>query len=406
MITFRTTGDIQIDTKPAETAYQKIQENAMSGWLTIPTPETNLEDIKLTAQKINADSDFLICIGIGGSYLGHRAIIEALGNNSKTKILYAGNSLSTKSLHKIINEIGDANFSLNVISKSGTTTEPAITFRILKQKLIEKYGEEEAANRIYATTDSKNGALKSEATKNGYKTFIISDNIGGRYSVLTPVGLLPLAVAGLNIDDFIHGANELFKNPEPAYQYAILRTLCAERGYDTEVLATFDPEMHYLTEWWKQLFGESEGKNHQGIFPASVIYTTDLHSLGQYIQEGRRNIFETFINFQSAEKGLIIPQSTENLDDLNYLAEKSLDYVNEKAYEATVDAHRAGGIPVFEIKVDNQPNEKSLGNLIAFFELSCAISATLQNVDPFNQPGVEAYKTAMFRLLGKPGYTN
>ena len=405
MIRFKTAEDIYIDSSPAREAYAKIKADTMSGWLNVPTPETDFEKIKSAAQKINETSDFLVCIGIGGSYLGHKAIIETLGSHGRTKILYAGNSLSSTALAKVLDEIEGHDFSLNVISKSGTTTEPAIAFRILKQKLIEKYGEDEAKKRIYATTDAKKGALKSEADRNGYETFVVPDNIGGRYSVLTPVGLLPLAVANINIDELINGANEVLENPEPAYQYAILRALCAERNYDTEILATFDPELQYFNEWWKQLFGESEGKNHQGIFPASVVYTTDLHSLGQFMQEGRRNIFETFVNFGNPRTETIkIPETEDNLDGLNYLAGKSLSYINQKAYEATVDAHRAGGIPVFEIELDDKTNEKSLGSLIAFFELSCALSATLQKVNPFDQPGVEAYKTAMFRLLGKPGF--
>lgn len=390
----------------------KLQHHPMSGWLTLPTDydELELQRIKQAASSIRKSSQYLVCIGIGGSYLGHRALIEALHPDSSTQILYAGNSLSSYELQRTLDQLGDADFSINVISKSGTTTEPAIAFRIFRQKLIEKYGEQEAYSRIYATTDAEHGALHDEAIQNGYHLFAIPDNVGGRYSVLSPVGLLPLAVAGVNVDQLLRGAREEFTQiendeSEPAssvFRYATLRHLLRTEDYDTEVLATFEPRLAYLNEWWKQLFGESEGKDNQGIFPASAIYTTDLHSLGQYMQQGRKNIFETILTFAEDQEGssLIIPKASSDLDNLNYLAGQSLNYVNEQALRATISAH-AQHIPVFELQLPDY-SAKSFGALVYFFELACALSASLQGSDPFNQPGVETYKQEMFRLLGRP----
>ena len=428
MIKLLTDPTLQItDLSPAATPLTELRSDKMAGWLRAPLGQMELERIKQAAAKINSDSDYLICIGIGGSYLGHKAVIDALGNRTNTKVVYAGNSLSSHELDALFREIGSKNFSVNVISKSGTTTEPAIAFRLIKAGLIAKYGEAEAARRIYATTDAKKGALHDEATKKGYQTFTIPDDIGGRYSVLTPVGLLPMAVAGLDIDAMLTAARQaasdvdlnlaeqnnptivsLTTEPKPslvkeAAKYAILRhDLYKNQSKETEVLATFEPRLATFNEWWKQLFGESEGKNNQGIFPASLIYTTDLHSLGQYMQQGRRNLFETVVKITTPNpRSIIVPAEKDNLDNLNYLAGKTLDEINKKAEEATIRAHRLGGIPVLEIEMADF-SERSIGELIYFFELSCALSAKLSGVNPFDQPGVETYKQNMFELLGKP----
>jgi glucose-6-phosphate isomerase len=348
-----------------------------------------------------------------------------LGNRSGTKVVYAGNNISSFELEKLFAEIGTADFSVNVISKSGTTTEPAIAFRLLKAGLVAKYGEKGAAARIYATTDGTKGALYEEAIKKGYTRFVIPENVGGRYSVLTAVGLLPMAVAGINCDELLAGAknaaiglNADFSTNistatvdtsastvrEAAYYALTRQKMYKEQGRETEILASFEPRMATFNEWWKQLFGESEGKENQGIFPASCIYTTDLHSMGQYIQQGRRNIMETIIKITTPNpRSILVPEEKDNLDGLNYLAGKSLDYINDKALEATVRAHRLGGIPVFEIEIPDF-SERTVGELIYFFELSCAISAVISGVNPFDQPGVETYKQNMFSLLGKPGF--
>ena len=392
----------ELNIEAAKAKLSEIKSDEMSGWLTLPTDYDREEfaRIKAAATKINSDSKYLVCIGIGGSYLGHRAVIEALGKKSPTKILYAGNFLSPASFQQVLDELGDSDFSVNVISKSGTTTEPAVAFRIFKQKLIDKYGEVGAYQRIYATTDAAKGALHDEAVANGYATFVVPDNVGGRYSVLTAVGLLPIAVAGVDIDALMAGAKaEQDADDENIYKYAALRTALFNNNYDLEVLASFEPRLYYFEEWWKQLYGESEGKNNQGIFPAATIYTTDLHSLGQYMQEGRRNIFETIINVTDENPLITVPSLEENLDGLKYLEGKSLAYINQNALRATVTAH-SDSIPVVEITTP-EINEVELGKLIYFFELSCAISAKLQGVNPFDQPGVEAYKNEMFRLLGK-----
>lgn len=412
MIDFLSQTDPQVDSSRIHTIVESIQADPMGGWFDLPEnfAVEDLKRLKATAAKIQANSDYLVCIGIGGSYLGHRALIEALRPQSRTQILYAGNSLSTIELEKLLETLDEADFSINVISKSGTTTEPAVAFRLLKAKLYQKYGDR-AAERIYATTDAAKGALYTESVARDYERFVVPDNIGGRYSVLTPVGLLPLAIAGVDLDELLAGAAAERKTfldanlaTSPIARYATFRTNLLRRGYDVEVLACFEPCFRYFSEWWKQLFGESEGKAGQGIFPASVIYTTDLHSLGQYLQDGRRNIFETMLRFERAPSSAItVPEAAENLDGLAYLEGKTLDFLNSKALEATIVAHRDGGIPVSEVVVPDI-TARSMGALVFFFETVCAISAELVGINPFDQPGVEAYKRNMFHLLGKPGF--
>lgn len=430
MISLKLHSDIDasalaVQKSAAESLVSEIKADAMAGWFTLPE-DYNREEfkrIKEVAKKIQRDSDFLVCIGIGGSYLGHRAVINALSSQikSSTKVIYAGNSLSTVEVQKIFDEIGNKDFSVNVISKSGTTTEPAIAFRIFKEKLFEKYGENEAFNRIYATTDAETGALHDEALYNHYERFIVPDSVGGRYSVLTAVGLLPIAVAGVDIDELLAGAREEEAAVETRlkegaaddiFKYAAIRHILRSRNYDTEVLSSFEPCMEYFEKWWQQLFGESEGKEDRGIFPATAIYTTDLHSLGQYMQQGRPNIFETIMTFKKnptpkntnrINPEITVPKAREDVDGLGYLEGKELGFINDKAEAATITAH-TNHIPVVELELPDL-SERSLGSLIYFFELSCAISARLQQVNPFDQPGVEAYKNEMFKLLGKPGYT-
>ena len=394
----------------AKTMVARAEEDEFGGWVNLPKDYDKEEfaRIQKAAEKINSDSDYLVCIGIGGSYLGHRAVIEALGGErGRTKIIYAGNSLSSYALKKALAQLGDADFSINVISKSGTTTEPAVAFRVFKQKLIEKYGAEETAKRIYATTDANKGALHDEAVANGYESFVVPDNIGGRYSVLTAVGLLPIAAAGIDIVALMDGAAEeraaLISDGGVAAEYAAIRNTLLTQGRDIEVLANFEPSFSYFNEWWKQLYGESEGKEGKGIFPASVIDSTDLHSMGQYLQEGRRALFETFVEVAASDSGAKVPEFGENLDGLAYLEGKELDLINKTAMEATRDAHLAGGLPILRVTMP-AIDERSIGALIYFFELACALSGFLLGVNPFNQPGVEAYKTRMFELLGKPGY--
>lgn len=410
MVKFEPDQPVAVNLNATNVALSEIRNDPMSGWLTLPDDfnREEVERIKEVARQIHEQSDFLVCIGIGGSYLGHKAIIEALGERSHTRILFAGNSLSPRSLEKLFSEIGEHSFSVNVISKSGSTLEPALAFRFFKEKLLKRYGREGAAARIYATTDAEKGILHGEAIQEDYTRFAIPDNIGGRYSVLTPVGLLPLAVAGLDIDALLEGAkierdgydNESILGNISAVRYASWRADLLSQHYDVEVLATFEPELDYLAEWWKQLFGESEGKQHQGIFPASVIYSTDLHSLGQYLQEGRRNILETFLEIEN-HTGVdfaipVIPGA--DIDGLQHLEDKMLSQVNQAALAATVAAHRSGGIPVAEVKIPSL-EERSLGALIYFFEYACALSAKLSGVNPFDQPGVEAYKTNLKQLL-------
>ena len=397
-------------------------ENEFLGWLDLPTDydKKEVEKIKKCAKKIQKDSEILVVIGIGGSYLGARAVIEALTSTfynllskeqRKTpQILYAGNNLNPNYLNDLIDLIGNRDLSVNVISKSGTTTEPAIAFRIFRELLENKYGLEEAKKRIYITTDREKGALKQIAEEEGYTTFVIPNNIGGRYSVLTAVGLLPIATAGINIDKLLDGARiaqEKYLDKSlkynDCYKYAVARNILYKNEKNIEKLVSYEPKLHYMTEWWKQLFGESEGKDLKGIYPTGAEFTTDLHSLGQYIQEGRRNLFETVIDIKESDSNVFINQDEENLDELNYLTGKGLDEINKKAMEGTIEAHIEGDVPNILLTMDNL-NEYTLGHLIYFFELACAMSGKLLGVNPFNQPGVEKYKKNMFRLLGKPGY--
>lgn len=394
------------------------------GWLNWPSKygKREFEKIKKCAKRIQENSDVLVVIGIGGSYLGARAVIESLTNsfyNLQDKaerkfpqILYVGNNLSSTYINDMIELIQDKDISINVISKSGTTTEPAIAFRIFRNLLEDKYGIKEAQKRIFVTTDQEKGALKQLADEEDYETFVIPDNIGGRYSVLTPVGLLPIAVAGIDIDKLMAGAQfaeEKYNDSElkynDCYKYAAARNVLYKKNKNIEILACYNPKLHYIIEWWKQLFGESEGKELKGIFPAGVEFTTDLHSLGQYIQEGQRSLFETVLYVAKENSDIKINYEEDNLDGLNYLADKTLNYVNKKAMQGTVAAHVAGGVPNIIIKMDKL-DEETIGHLIYFFEKACAVSGLLLGVNPFNQPGVEKYKTNMFKLLDKPGYQN
>ena len=393
--------------------------NDFLGWLDLPKKYDKAEfrRIKKAAQAIRGNSDILIVIGIGGSYLGAKAALELLNhsfyNNLNKKerrgpaIYFAGTNLSGTYLTHLIELIGDRDFSINIISKSGTTTEPAIAFRILKNILEKKYGKKEAKNRIYATTDRSRGALKKLADKEGYETFVVPDDVGGRFSVLTAVGLLPIAASGVDISALMKGAATAFsdfKKPfyeNACYQYVALRNILYRKGKLIELLINYEPRLHYIAEWWKQLYGESEGKDGRGIFPASADFTSDLHSLGQYIQDGHRHLFETLIQINEPEHDMQIEKEKNNLDGLNYLAGKTLDFVNKKAAQGTVEAHVDGGVPNLEI---NMPAATPfhLGYLFYFFEKACAVSGYLLAVNPFDQPGVEAYKKNMFRLLGKP----
>ena len=391
-------------------------------WLHLPTEydKDEFARIKAAAKKIQSDSDVLVVIGIGGSYLGAQMAIDFLHNtfyqaqSAKDRkyplVIFAGNSLSSTYVHDLLQLIGDHDFSVNVVSKSGTTTEPSIAFRIFKKKLIEKYGLEEANKRIYATTDKAKGALKTEADANGYESFVIPDGVGGRYSVLCPVGLLPIAASGADIDQLMAGAAQAEKDfvnldltKNEAYQYAAYRNILYRKGYETELLENYEPNMRMFAEWWKQLAGESEGKDHKGIYPSSANFTTDLHSLGQYIQEGRRFLMETVVKLDRPNFDVEIPSEDDNLDGLQYLEGKTMDFANTKAYEAVVAAHTAGGVPVMTVHIPEE-NEYTLGYLIYFFEVAMGISGYLNGINPFNQPGVEAYKVNMFGLLGKPGY--
>lgn len=396
--------------------------NDFLGWIDLPVDydKEEFSRIEKAAEKIKKDSDVLIVIGIGGSYLGARAAIEFLRHgfyNSLPKekrgtpeIYYVGNSISSTYLQGVIDVIGDRDFSVNVISKSGTTTEPAIAFRIFKKMLEDKYGQEEAAKRIYATTDKARGALKDLATKEGYESFVVPDDVGGRFSVLTAVGLLPIAVSGADIKALMDGAasgrelalNEKFEDNE-AMKYAAIRNILLRKGKSVEVLANYEPALHYIGEWWKQLYGESEGKDQKGIFPAAVDFTTDLHSMGQFIQDGARIMFETVMNVEEARETIIIEKEAEDLDGLNYLAGKTMDFVNKSAMNGTILAHTDGNVPNLMIKIPKM-DEFHLGQLFYFFEFACGVSGYILGVNPFNQPGVESYKKNMFALLGKPGY--
>ena len=396
--------------------------NDFLGWIDLPVDydKEEFSRIEKAAEKIKKDSDVLIVIGIGGSYLGARAAIEFLRHgfyNSLPKekrgtpeIYYVGNSISSTYLQGVIDVIGDRDFSVNVISKSGTTTEPAIAFRIFKKMLEDKYGQEEAAKRIYATTDKARGALKDLATKEGYESFVVPDDVGGRFSVLTAVGLLPIAVSGADIKALMDGAasgrelalNEKFEDNE-AMKYAAIRNILLRKGKSVEVLANYEPALHYIGEWWKQLYGESEGKDQKVIFPAAVDFTTDLHSMGQFIQDGARIMFETVMNVEEARETITIEKEAEDLDGLNYLAGKTMDFVNKSAMNGTILAHTDGSVPNLMIKIPKM-DEFHLGQLFYFFEFACGVSGYILGVNPFNQPGVESYKRNMFALLGKPGY--
>ncbi len=392
------------------------------GWLNLPDNYDRAEVIRIkkAAERIRANSDVLIVIGIGGSYLGARAVIEALSSSfssmlSKEKrnaplVLYAGNNISPNYLNELVEAIEGKDFSINVISKSGTTTEPAIAFRLFREILENKYGIDEARKRIFVTTDKEKGALKKLSDEEGYENFVIPDNIGGRYSVLTPVGLLPIAVVGFDIDKLMKGAQiarEKYLDDNvkynDCYKYAVVRNILYKNGKNIEILVNYEPKMHYITEWWKQLFGESEGKENKGIFPAGVDFTTDLHSMGQYIQEGERKLFETVVTVNETKSNIDIKAEEDNADGLNYLAGKTLDYVNKKAMEGTMIAHVSGGCPNIAIEIEKL-DEETIGHLIYFFEKACAMSGYILGINPFNQPGVEEYKKNMFRLLGKPGY--
>ncbi len=396
--------------------------NDFLGWLDLPVDydKEEFDRIKKAAVKIQNDSEVLVVIGIGGSYLGARAAIEFLrhgfyNNVSKEirktpEIYYAGNSISSTYLAGLIEVIGDRDFSVNIISKSGTTTEPAIAFRVFKEMLEKKYGKDEAAKRIYATTDKAKGALKNLATEEGYETFVVPDDVGGRFSVLTAVGLLPIAVSGADLDKLMEGAaagrdlalNKPFAEND-AMQYAAVRNILLRKGKSVEVLANYEPSLHYVSEWWKQLYGESEGKDQKGLFPASVDLTTDLHSMGQFIQDGARIMFETVMNVEKSRSVVEIKEEPVDLDGLNYLAGKDMDFVNKNAMNGTILAHTDGNVPNLMVKIPEQ-NEFYLGELFYFFEFACGLSGYLLGVNPFNQPGVESYKRNMFALLGKPGY--
>ena len=397
-------------------------EKDFVGWLELPTnyDKEEFKRIKKAAKKIKKESDVLLVIGIGGSYLGARAVIESLTNTfynllparrrKYPQILYVGNNLSPNYMSELIEFLENKDFSINVISKSGTTTEPAVAFRVFREILENKYGIDEARSRIYATTDKVKGALKTLADKEGYEEFVVPDNVGGRYSVLTAVGLLPIAVAGIDITKLMEGARiaqERYNDPNlkynECYQYAVARNILYKQDKTTEILVNYEPKMHYFTEWWKQLFGESEGKDGKGIFPTGVDNTTDLHSMGQYIQQGRRNLFETVVYVEEPEADITLNPDDDNLDGLNYLAGKTLDFVNKKAMEATVQAHVTGEVPNIAVKM-NKLDEENLGEIIYFFEKACSMSGSILGINPFDQPGVEEYKKNMFKLLKKPGY--
>lgn len=396
--------------------------NDFLGWIDLPVDydKEEFDRIKKAAAKIQSDSEVLLVIGIGGSYLGARAAIEFLRHSfynvvskevrKAPEIYFVGNSISSTYIRHLMDVIGDRDFSINMISKSGTTTEPAIAFRVFKEMMEKKYGKEEAAKRIYATTDKVRGSLKNLATEEGYESFVVPDDVGGRFSVLTAVGLLPIAVSGADIDKLMEGAQAGRKaaleapfEENDAVKYAALRNILLRKGKGIEILANYEPSVHFVSEWWKQLYGESEGKDQKGIFPASVDLTTDLHSMGQFIQDGSRNMFETVINIQTSREEIILKEEPVDLDGLNYLAGKSVDFVNKSAMNGTILAHTDGQVPNFMVHVP-EINEYYLGQLFYFFEFACGVSGYLLGVNPFNQPGVESYKKNMFALLGKPGY--
>ena len=396
--------------------------NDFLGWIDLPVDYDKEEfaRIKKATEKIKSDSDVLVVIGIGGSYLGSRAVIEGLSNNFNNKldkevrkapeVYFAGHNISGTYVKQLIDVIGDRDFSVNVISKSGTTTEPGIAFRIFKKLLKDKYGKEEANKRIYATTDKARGALKTLATDEGYETFVVPDDVGGRFTVLTAVGLLPIAAAGIDIDEFVKGfqdGREMFLNApfneNPAMLYAAIRNILMRRGKGMEILANYEPNLHFISEWWKQLYGESEGKDGKGIFPASVDFSTDLHSLGQFIQDGSSNHFETVLNVEEPELDIVLEAEENDLDGLNYLAGKTMNFVNQNAMKGTILAHVDGGVPNLRFDIPKM-DAYHLAQLFYTFESACGMSGYLNCVNPFDQPGVEAYKKNMFALLGKPGF--
>ena len=409
----------------AATAYQVLTErsgegNDFLGWVDLPVnyDKEEFARIKIAAEKIKKSCDILVVIGIGGSYLGARAAIEfvksPLYNNLKKDtpdVYFAGNNISSTALNELLAICDGKDVCVNVISKSGTTTEPAIAFRVFKSLLTKKYGEEGAKERIFVTTDKCRGTLKQFSDAAGFETFVVPDDVGGRFSVLTAVGLLPIAVAGIDIDEMMAGAGEARENflksasfeENEAVKYAVIRNILLEQGKNTEILVGYEPYLLMLNEWWKQLYGESEGKDGKGIFPASVIFSTDLHSLGQYIQDGQRNLFETVISVNNNGSEFIVPNDEANVDGLNFISGKSLDYVNKNAFLATLLAHCDGGVPNIVLELDDK-TEKTFGYTVYFFEFACAVSGYILGVNPFNQPGVEAYKKNMFALLGKPGY--
>ncbi|MDX8044783.1 glucose-6-phosphate isomerase [Gracilibacillus sp. S3-1-1] len=422
-------GEHELDylKEPVKLAHEMVHNktgagNDFLGWVNLPTDYDKEEfaRIKKAAEKIKSDSDVLLVVGIGGSYLGARAAIEMLNHsfyNELTKeqrdtpqVFFVGNSISAPYINDLFDVLKDKDVSVNVISKSGTTTEPAIAFRVFRKFLEEKYGVEEARKRIYATTDKAKGALKTLATEEGYESFVIPDDVGGRYSVLTAVGLLPIAVSGVDIDEMMQGAQkaqeelseaDIAKNP--AYQYAAVRNILHNKGKTIEMLINYEPALQYFAEWWKQLFGESEGKDFKGIYPSSANFSTDLHSLGQYVQEGRRDIFETVLHVEEPKSNITIEKEEQDLDGLNYLAGETLDFVNEKAFQGTLLAHTDGQVPNLLVHLPKL-DAYTFGYVVYFFEKACAISGYLLGVNPFDQPGVEAYKKNMFALLGKPGF--
>ena len=423
---FVTEADINALLPKLEKAHKELTEksgagNDFLGWYDLPEnyDKEEFARIKKAADKIKKDSDIFIAIGIGGSYLGARAAIEFIKspyyNNMKKDtpdIYFAGNTISSSSLAELLKICEGKNISINVISKSGTTTEPGVAFRVFRELLEKKYGKEEAAKRIYITTDKARGNLKKFADANGCETFVIPDDVGGRYSVLTACGLLPIAVAGIDLDAIMRGAAKAARSlkecditKNDAYKYAVLRNALLAKGKVMEIMACYEPAFQYMNEWWKQLFGESEGKDGKGIFPVSVIYSTDLHSLGQIIQEGQRNIFETVVDIKKSNDTVVIPNDEENIDGMNFLSGKELTFVNHSAYMGTVFAHLNGGVPNIILELDSR-SEEDYGYMVYFFELACAISGYILGVNPFNQPGVEAYKKNMFALLGKPGEEN
>ena len=419
--------EVQSMSKIAESAKELLLSgegagNDFLGWVDLPVnyDKEEFERIKKAAQKIQSDSDVLLVIGIGGSYLGARAANEFLNHNffncltkeqrKAPEIYYVGNSISSTYVSQLRDVLKDKDFSVNIISKSGTTTEPAIAFRIFKKMLEEKYGKEEAARRIYATTDKARGALKNLATEEGYATFVVPDDVGGRFSVLTAVGLLPIAVSGADIDALMAGAASARENAlnspfeeNDSLKYAALRNIMLRKGKSVEITANYEPSLHYVSEWWKQLFGESEGKDQKGLFPASVDLTTDLHSMGQFIQDGSRVMFETVISIEKPVEEIILEEEPVDLDGLNYLAGKSVDFINKSAMNGTILAHTDGNVPNLTVSVPEQ-NAFYLGQLFYFYEFACCVSGYILGVNPFNQPGVESYKKNMFALLGKPGY--